>query len=410
MLKNKITELPVGTIFNNKEILAIKRVLKSGIPLTRGKDIFEFEKKFANYIGAKYAITTSSCGGALNIATKILNLKKGDNIICQANAFWVTINALLEKKIKVIPIDVDSKDLNIDPKKIENKINKKTKAIFVVHFAGAPVNMIEIKKIAKKYNLPIIEDCAHACGSKYKNKFVGSNSDMACFSFSTHKNISTLGEGGMFVTNNKKYAELAEKLRTNFPWGIKKKRKSRFIGKFKKPNTSEFMKFGDAFDLDFKSLKEIGSTYRMTTVQAAVGIEQLKKLKYLNNLRKKTAKKYFEAIENTDIFENLKKQNDHNSYYIFPFYLNIKKSKISRDKILEELKIKFSIILILRYWPVHLSSAMRFFGYKTNTCPIYEKIWFEKLLCLPIEPQLSHKNISRIIKALKYLDEKYKIR
>ena len=162
MLKNKITELPVGTIFNNKEILAIKRVLKSGIPLTRGKDIFEFEKKFANYIGAKYAITTSSCGGALNIATKILNLKKGDNIICQANAFWVTINALLEKKIKVIPIDVDSKDLNIDPKKIENKINKKTKAIFVVHFAGAPVNMIEIKKIAKIYNLPIIEDCAHA--------------------------------------------------------------------------------------------------------------------------------------------------------------------------------------------------------------------------------------------------------
>ena len=115
MLRNKITELPVGTIFNNKEILAIKRVLKSGTPLTRGKDVFEFEKKFANYIGAKYAITTSSCGGALNIATKILNLKKGDNIICQANAFWVTINALLEKKIKVIPIDVDSKDLNIDP-------------------------------------------------------------------------------------------------------------------------------------------------------------------------------------------------------------------------------------------------------------------------------------------------------
>ena len=157
MTKNKITELPVGTIFNHKEISAVKRVLKSGIPLTRGKDVFEFERKFANYIGAKYAVTTSSCGGALNIATKILNLKKGDNVICQANAFWVTINALLEKRIKVIPVDIDPKDLNIDSKKLEEKINKKTKAIFIVHFAGAPVNIVEIKVMFLVFYNPFVK-------------------------------------------------------------------------------------------------------------------------------------------------------------------------------------------------------------------------------------------------------------
>tara|TARA_B100000700_G_C15033050_1_gene851487 strand:+ start:175 stop:1404 length:1230 start_codon:yes stop_codon:yes gene_type:complete len=404
----KIKEKNVGTLFDNKEFNAIKKVLKSGEPLTRGKEVELFERKFANYIGAKYAVSVSSCGAALNISTKILNLKKGDNVITQANAFWVTVVSLLEKNIKIIPVDIDPLTLNVDPKKIEEKINKKTKAIYLVHFGGNPANIQQIYKVARKYSIKVVEDCAHACGAKYNNNFVGSKSELACFSFSTHKNISTLGEGGMFVTNNKRFAELAKGLRTNFPWGIRKKRKFKKIGYAKKPKNTDFFRCGDTFDFDYLKVKEFGSTYRMSTVQAAVGIEQLKKLKKLNYKRSKIAKLFDKEINKLKLFKLLPKNKKHvHSNYIYSFFLNSNRSKISRDKILDLLDKKYSIKVLLRYWPIHLNGVMRSRGSRFGDCPNYERVWFKEQINLPVEPSMTADEVKRIVLTLRDLDKKF---
>ena len=171
----KIKEYLVGTIFGEGEIEAVQRVLNSGDPLTRGPDVILFEKEFAEYCGTKHAIAVSSCGAALNLTSKILNLREGDEVICQANSFWVTINHLLERKVKIVCADIDSYSLNIDPEKIENLITEKTKAIYLVHHGGNPADLEPLRQITKKYGIVLVEDAAHAVGAEYKGEKIGGN-------------------------------------------------------------------------------------------------------------------------------------------------------------------------------------------------------------------------------------------
>ncbi len=284
-----IEERPVFTIFGDEEVDAVRRVLTSGVSLTRGPDVDLFEEEFAAYCGVKHAVALSSCGAALNIATKLLGLGPEDEVICQANAFWVTIVHLLERGVKIVCADIEPYSLNIDPDKIEPLITKKTKAIYLVHHGGNPAGLDSIYEIARKHNLKVVEDCAHAVGAEYRGNKIGYNSDIACFSFSTLKNMSTLGEGGMIVTNNSQYAEMAVGQRTNFPFGKKVKREVQSLGKYHRPSSPAFMHSGDAWDYDWLEVDEFGSTCRLSTPQAAVGRVQLKKLDNHNDMRQQIA-------------------------------------------------------------------------------------------------------------------------
>ena len=405
-----IVEKALGTLYDLKELNVIKKIVNSQKPLTYGKEISDFEKQFAKYIGAKFAVAVSSCGAALNIASKLLNLSKGDNVICQANAFWVTIVSLLERGVKIKTVDVEFNTLNIDPNKIEKKIDKKTKAIFIVHHGGNPANLSLINSISQKYSIPIVEDCAHVLGSEINTKKIGHNSYIACFSFAQHKNISTLGEGGMIVTNSKKFYEQSKGLRTNFPIGKKIKRKVKNLGKNFKPESPGFMHAGDAWDYDWVKVNEFGSAYRMSSLQAAVGSIQLKKLKNLNRLREKIANKYSKFISNSNIFTSIKvNPTAKHSWYLYDFFLNVENCKVSRDKIISELLDNYKIKLKLRYWPIHLGAIMRMRGGKPGQCPVFEDIWFNKLLSLPIAPSMTDKEVERILNALNIIDDKYKI-
>ena len=220
--------------------------MESGDSLTRGPDVELFEKEFASYCNAKHAISVNSCGASLRIASQVLNLNSKDEIIVQDNAFWVTIVNLLERNVKIKCADIDPYSLNIDPDKIEPLITPKTKAIYVMHHGGNPADLAPIREIAERYGIVIVEDAAHAVGTEYKGKKIGSDSDIACFSFSSLKNMITLGEGGMFVTKNKDYAEMAWGLRTNYPYGERVKRKTSNLGDYPKPKSPAFMHAGDA--------------------------------------------------------------------------------------------------------------------------------------------------------------------
>lgn len=395
-----IEEYPVGTIFDSEEVDAIRRVLESGDILSRGPDVDLFENEFASYCGAKHAVAVSSCGGALHIATKIIGLGPEDEVICQANAFWATFVHLLERDVRIKCADIDPYSLNIDPNDIERLITKKTKAIYLVHYGGNPADLEPIYRVARNYDLKVVEDCSHAVGAEYKGRKIGCDSDIACFSFSTHKNISTLGEGGMVVTNNESYAEMARGLRTNFPFGEKVKRNVQSLGEYHKPQSQAFMHAGDAWDYDWLKVNEFGSTFRMSTPQAAVGRVQLKKLDKHIDLRQIIAKRYNEVI---DGISGLRKvailPGCRHAWYLFSFFIR-PEAGVNRDNFVNCLEAEHGIKIVLRYWPIHLGGIMRMHGHYLGECPNCERVWFKEQMSLPISPQMTDEEIDRIAEAI----------
>lgn len=235
-------------VIGEEELNSVIETLKSGWISSIGENIPEFESKFAEYCGAKYGVATSSGTAALHLCLKAGEVGPGDEVIVPSMTFVATANAVVYTGAKPIFVDSELETWTIDPKKIEFKINRKTKAIIPVHLYGHPANMYQILSIARKYNLLVYEDAAEAHGAKYKKRRVGTLGNAGCFSFYGNKIITT-GEGGIVVTNNKIFAD---KIRTLRDHGASMRRKYYYPW--------------------------LGFNYRMTNIQAAIGLAQLKKI------------------------------------------------------------------------------------------------------------------------------------
>jgi perosamine synthetase len=256
---------------NKEDIKCVVDVLKSDW-LTQGPKVKEFEDALAHYCGSKYAVVCSNGTAALHLAYLTAGLKKGDEVITTPNTFVATSNMLLAVGAKPVFCDIRLDTYNIDENKIEKTVTKKTKAIVPVHFAGQSCEMEKIKQIAKKNNLIVIEDACHALGAEYKGVKVGSckYSDMTVFSFHPVKPITT-GEGGAILTNNKSYYQKLLTLRSH---GIHKDRSGKNV------------------------MTELGYNYRMTDLQAALGISQLKRLDKFIKKRQQVVKWYEGELKN----------------------------------------------------------------------------------------------------------------
>ena len=267
-----------------EEIDAVTSVLKSKW-LTMGEITQKFEKTFAEKIEVKYAFAVTNCTAALHIANIALGVALGDNVICPALTFVATANAVRYTGADAIFADsISEKDLTIDAEDIEAKITDKTKTITIVHYAGFPCRMDKIMEIAKKYNLKIIEDCAHAPLARWQFKdgtkrFVGSIGDVGCFSFFSNKNMTT-GEGGMITTNDD---ELADKIRLLRSHGLTSLTYDRHKG------------HGSGYDVIM-----LGYNYRIDEMRSALGLVQLKKLERNNHKRREIYKWYAEALKGND--------------------------------------------------------------------------------------------------------------
>ena len=285
--------------------------------ITQGPKVQEFEEKFAAYTGANYAVAVSNCTTALHLSMIVAGIGPGDEVICPSMSYIATANAI--KYVGAIPVfaEVQPSNYNLDPVDVEKRINEKTKAVLLVHQIGMPADIDAFKELCDKYNLKLIEDAACAAGSAYKGKKIGSHSELVCFSFHPRKVIST-GDGGMITTNREDYYNRLKLLRQH---GMSVNDRVRH----------------DSNKIIFEDHLEIGYNYRMTDIQASVGIKQLEKLDWIVDERRKIAAVYNEAFKNINFIDlSLEKEGYFSNCQSYSIYLK-ESCPIDRNNLMQKL-------------------------------------------------------------------------
>jgi perosamine synthetase len=351
-------------IIDEIEQKTITSVLKTG-KLTQGKKVEEFESAFANYIGTKYAIAVSSGTSALYLSLLSLGIGKGDEVITTPFSFIASSNAILYTGAKPVFADIEKESFNIDPELITKKITSKTKAILPVHLYGLPCNIKKIQIIAKKYKLKIIEDSCQAHGAEYLGKKVGSIGELGCFSFYATKNMTTI-EGGMITTNSRKLYESIKLLRNH---GSKKRYHHSILG----------------------------FNFRMTEINAVLGIEQLKKLDRFNNARIKNANFFNNNL--SDLKEIILPNTPKEYRHVFHQYTIKLRNPKTRGSLINYLNKKGISSQIYYPIPIHKQKEYLDLGFN-DKCPITEKIC-KQVLSIPVHPYLSKNDLNKIADSIK---------
>jgi len=356
------------------DIEAVCNVLRSDW-ITTGPKVKEFEKAVADFIGVKYAVAFNSGTSALHSAMFALNIGYGDEVILSPITFAATANCIILQGATPVFADVDPDTLLIEPRKVEEKINKNTKAIIAVDYAGQPCKYDQLIEIKNKYNISLVADSCHALGARYKGKKIGSIADMTIFSFHPVKHITT-GEGGMIVSDKKEIIKQARLFRNH---GINIDFEER-----EKKNTWYY------------DIQNVGCNYRINDIQCALGISQLKKLPSFLKRRSSIAQIYNTAFKNIDKIKPLKVRSEIvHAYHLYVIRL----INLDRSKIFSYLR-KQGIGVNVHYIPLHLHSYFKKrFNYDYGLCMCAEDA-YETLITLPMFPRLTDKDVNYIIQVL----------
>ncbi len=350
-----------------EEFEAVKRVMESGI-LAHGPEVEAFEKEFAEYIGVKHAVAVANGTAALDIALKAIGIGPGDEVITTPFTFIATSNAILFQGAKPVFADIDPETYNLDPDNVLEKITSKTKAIIVVHLYGHPADTKAFKEIAEDYKLYLVEDSAQAHGAEYNGVKVGSIGDVGAFSFYPTKNMTT-GEGGMITTNNDEIARKARLLRNH-------------------GQSEKYLHVILVYNL------------RMTSIAAAIGRVQLKKLEEFNEKRRSNAEKLTKGIKSIKgLNPPVEKPYAKHVYHQYVVWVG-EEYPLTRDELRKHL-LKKGIGAAIHYpRPVFQQPLYKKLGYPQNICP--NSINASKhVLSLPVHPALSSEDIEYILDALK---------
>lgn len=362
------------------DIRAVNEVLRSDF-ITTGPKVAEFEASVCAYTGAAYAVAVSSGTAALHAACFAAGIEAGDEVITSPMTFAASANCVLYCGGIPVFADIDPETYNIDPDDVRRKITKKTRAVIAVHYAGQPCAMDEIRAIAEEYGLLVIEDAAHALGADYKGTRVGNISDMATFSFHPVKHITT-GEGGMITTGSK---ELYERLKLFRSHGITRDRKrmSKFEGGW------------------FYQQLSLGYNYRITDIQCALGISQMKKLDRYIARRKEIVSRYNDAFKDTDgIICPAQKRGCNNSWHLYVIQVLGGRRKYVYDRLQAE-----GIQVNVHYIPVYQHPYYRENGYRNTCCPNAEAL-YENIISLPLYYGLKDEEQEYVIqKVLEAIEE-----
>ena len=361
--------IPIAKPFiGDEEIKEVEAVLRSGF-IAQGPKVAEFEEKFAEYIGTRHAIATSSGTTALHVALLCAGIGKGDEVITTPFSFAATANSVLYAGGKPVFVDIDPKTYNINPEKIEEAVTDKTKAIMPVHLYGQPADMDQICRIAEDHDLKVIEDAAQAHGAIYHGRKVGSIGDMACFSFYPTKNITT-GEGGIITTDDDAFDKDARAIRAH----------------------------GESERYEHVTL---GYNFRMTDIAAAIGVVQIKRLEEFNEKRIENAEyltehiNSIEGIEPPYVAENVR--------HVFHQY-TVRVADGKRDELKEFLNSEGVGTGVHYPRTIYKQKLYEDLGY-TADCPEAEKAAAE-VLSLPVNPTLTAEDFGKIVSVLQDASDK----
>lgn len=346
--------------------------------ITTGPRTAEFEGRCRAYLGCEHAVAVSSCTAALHLAVSSLGLGPGDEVIVPPLTFAATVNAILYVGATPVLADVDPATLNLSPEATEASITPRTKAVMVVHYGGAPADMVALRRLAETRALHLLEDAAQAMGASERGIRVGAQSEAACFSFHPAKNITT-GEGGLLTTNDEEIARVA-RLRS---WhGIDKNAHKRYAegGKW------------------YYEVQELGFKYNMTDIQAAIGIHQLQRLDAINEKRRRMARKYdkyLRAIRGIRVAP----QRDGAVESRHLYWLVLDAERYNRDRFIDAMTER-GIGTSVHYVPIHYHPYyQRRFGWRKGLCPEAERA-YEGLVSIPLWQGLTSAQCERVLESV----------
>jgi dTDP-4-amino-4,6-dideoxygalactose transaminase len=383
----------VGAKFTEHEKNVVLNAMNTEDTLTQGKFQKEFESDFSKYIGVNHSFATSCAASALELAAILLKLNPGDEVICPAHTYNASAYPFAKHGGSLVWADINANTWVVDVENIELVVTKKTRAIVVVHLYGAPVNMPEIMNYAKRNNLIVIEDCAQAIGATIGGKPVGSFGDISVFSFHSHKNISTLGEGGMICTNNEYYAKVIPGLRHNGHVSYLD-RDPRY---YWKPAMSNV-------DVDIEGVWP--NNFCIGEVQCALGASMIPRINEINDLRRlrfnnfKERTSYISQIKLQELYPNAK-----STHHLLPIIF--RGNFVNRDTIIEKLAYEYGIQAIVQYYPLNRYPLFYKNGYGEAIVPNTDEL-FDNMISLPFHHWLVDEDFEYMtdsfIKCLKSYD------
>lgn len=383
--------------FTREEVEAVLEVLESG-SLTlavKGEWTKRFERAFAEYVGVRHAVAVMNGTAALHVALRSVGVGPGDEVVTSPFTFISSASCIVHQNAIPVFADIDRETFNIDPASLEEKIGEATKAVVVVHLAGHPAEMDEIEKISEEHGLSVVEDAAQAIGAEYRGKRVGGLGDVAAFSFYLSKNITT-GEGGMVTTNDDGVWRRALLARNHGQ-----------VGKYR--------------------YEVIGYNYRMTELQAALGLKQLERIDELNERRREIAKIYMDELEGEDCLAlPVEKSHVKHAWHIFNVLLELEKLRVNRDRIVEAIRAERVPVSAAYPSVLYLERAFQrmdahgrgcpwscpFYRgrveYKKGMCPNAEWV-SERVFTLYTMPSLTDEDVLDIARAVKKVVRYYRI-
>jgi len=371
---------------NKDDIDAVIEVLESDF-LTQGSQVPLFENKISDYCDAAFGVAVNSATSALHIACLAIGLKKGDWLWTSPNSFVASANCALYCGAKVSFVDIDPKTYNLSVEYLEEKLieakqeNKLPKIVIPVHFAGQPCEMKKIYSLSKEYGFRIIEDASHAIGSKYLETPIGNckYSDITVFSFHPVKIITT-AEGGLATTNSKQLADKMYQLRTH---GINRD-KELMVG----PSDGDW----------YYQQVDLGFNYRMTELNAALGISQLKRLNNFVESRRNLKKRYDDLLSDLPIIRPFQIKDSYSAFHLYPIQIHLNNVNKSRKQIFDIMR-QNDIGVNIHYIPIHRQPYFSKLGFKIGDFPNAEK-YYDRAISIPLFPSMSEDQQNKVVNTL----------
>ena len=384
-------QIKYGSEYGPEEEQALIEVLRQGAP-TSGEACIQFEKDFAAYCGTAHARAVSNGTAALFLSLVALDIKPGDRILTTPMTWIATAAAGVTLGAEVDFVDIDPVTCNLDPAQLEAKITPNTKAILPVHLYGQCCDMDAILAIAKRHGVAVVEDACHAVGAEYKGRKAGSMGVTGCFSFHEQKNISTLGEGGMVVTNDPAVFERVALYRSHC---------TRVYGRSTKYCSLDETRFpmGDRFW--FQDFDDCGYNFRMTDVQGAVGVVQLKKLDTLNQRRIDNAAYLTAGLCDVPgiTLPTVQPGNKH-VFHLYPIQIDAARFGRAKEDFVYAMLYERGVKVGTHYTPLHYSTAFQKRGFRKGQFPAAEGV-AERLVTLPINPRQTREALDYLIESVR---------